>query len=131
MAGVAEGVPRDVEPAAAGGQELVGQIVSLEEIDQALELLMVTGANVGSLAEQVLRVADTTHQAVDVLVAEAGVDEDGADHLPGRFQEHHAAVDHVRHVLQRGLVARVFLRVDEFLQRKVLTESCVFHDRCV
>ena len=131
MAGVAEGVPRDVEPAAAGGQELVGQIVSLEEIDQALELLMVTGANVGSLAEQVLRVADTTHQAVDVLVAEAGVDEDGADHLSGRFQEHHAAVDHVRHVLQRGLVARVFLRVDEFLQRKVLTEFCVFHDRCV
>ena len=34
-------------------------------------------------------------------------------------------------VLQRGLVARVFLRVDEFLQRKVLTEFCVFHDRCV
>ena len=69
--------------------------------------------------------------AVDILVAEAGVDDDGTNHLSGRFQEHHAAVDHVRHVLQRGLVARVFLRVDEFLQRKVLTESCVFHDRCV
>ena len=105
--------------------------MSLEEIDQALELVRVLGADVGSLAEQVLRVADTTHMAVDVLVAEAGVDEDGADHLPGWFQEHHAAIDHVRHVLQRGLVARVFLRVDEFLQRKVLTEFCVFHDRCV
>ena len=54
MAGVAEGVPREVEPAAAGGQELVGQIVSLEEIDQSLELLRVTRADVGSLAEQVL-----------------------------------------------------------------------------
>ena len=131
MAGVAEGVPRDVEPATAGGQELVGQIVSLEEIHQAVELLRVTGADVGSLAEQVLRVRDATHMAVDILVAEAGVDEDGADHLPGRFQEHHAAVDHVRHVLQRGLVARVLLRVDEFLQKEVLTEFCVFHDRCV
>ena len=69
--------------------------------------------------------------AVDILVAEAGVDDDGTNHLSGRFQEHHAAVDHVRHVLQRGLVARVFLRVDEFLQRKVFTEFCVFHDRCV
>ena len=119
MAGVAEGVPRDVEPAAAGGQELVGQIVSLEEIDQALELLMVTGANVGSLAEQVLRVADTTHQAVDVLVAEAAVDDDGTDHLPGRLQKHHAAVDHVCHVLQRGFVARVLSCVQKLLQREV------------
>ena len=110
---------------------MVGQIVSLEEVDQALELLRVLGANVGSLAEQVLRVADTTHEGVDILVAEAGVDDEGADYFSGRFQEHHAAIDHVRHVLQRGLVARVLLRIDEFLQRKVLTESCVFHVRCV
>ena len=130
MARVGERTPGDVEPAIAG-EELVGELVSLEEIDQALELLRVTGADVGSLAEQVLRVADTTHEGIDASVAEAGVDEDGADHLPGGLQQHHAAVDHVRHVLQRGLVARVFLRVDEFLQRKVLTESCVFHGRCV
>ena len=130
MARVGEGIPGKVEPAIAG-EELVGEFVGFEEVYEALELVRVLGADVGSLAEQVLRVADTTHMAVDVLVAEAGVDEDGADHLPGRFQEHHAAIDHVRHVLQRGLVARVFLRVDEFLQRKVLTESCVFHDRCV
>ena len=93
--------------------------------------LPVRSWSVYSLAREVLRVLDTADMAVDILVAEAGVDEDGADHLPGRFQEHHAAIDHVRHVLQRGLVARVFLRVDEFLQRKVLTESCVFHSRCV
>ena len=126
----AERTPTDVEPAIAR-EQLVGELVSLEEVDQALELLRLTGANVGSLAEQVLRVRDATHMTVDVLVAEAGVDDDGADHLPGRFQEHHAAIDHVRHVLQRGLVARVLLRIDEFLQRKVLTESCVFHDCCV
>jgi hypothetical protein len=60
---------------------LVGEFVSFEEVDQALELLRVLGANVGSLAEQVLRVLGTAHMAVDVLVAEAGVDEDGTDHL--------------------------------------------------
>ena len=131
MAGLGEGTPRDVEPAAAGSQELVGVRMGAQEVDESLELLWVLGADVGSLALQVLRVADAAHMAVDVLVAEAAVDDDGTDHLPGRFQEHHAAIDHVRHVLQRGLVARVFLRVDEFLQRKVFTESCVFHDRCV
>ena len=68
--------------------------------------------------------------AVDVLVAEAGVDEDGTDHLPGRFQEHHAAVDHVRHMLHGGFIVRVFAHVDEFVQLKVFTESCVFHSRC-
>ena len=35
---------------AGGGQELVGQIVSLEEGDEALELLWVFGTDVGSLA---------------------------------------------------------------------------------
>ena len=119
VSGLGEGVPGDVEPAAAGGQELVGEFVSLEEIDQALVLGWVLRANVGSLALQVLRVADTAHMAVDILVAEAGVDDDGTDHLPGRFQEHHAAVDHVCHVLQRGFVARVLPCVQKLLQREV------------
>ena len=80
-----EGTPRDVEPAGAG-EELVGQIVSLEEGHEALELLRVLGADVGGLAEEVLRVADATHEGVDARVAEAGVDQDGADRLSGRFQ---------------------------------------------
>ena len=129
VAGVGEGSPGDVEPAIAG-EELVGVGVCLQEIYQALELLRIARANVGSLALQVLRVSDAAHMAVDILVAESGVDDDGTDHLPGRFQEHHAAIDHVRHMLQRGFVARVLLRINEFLQRKVLTESCVFHSRC-
>ncbi len=87
MSGDAEGVPRDVEPPVAG-EELVGQIVRLEEIDQALELLRVLGVDVGGLAKQVLRVTDTTHEGVDARVAETGVDEDGTDHLSGGFQEH-------------------------------------------
>ena len=85
MTGWDEGTPRDVEPAGAG-EELVGQIVSLEEGHEALELQGVLGADVGGLAEEVLRVADTTHEGVDARVAEAGVDQDGADRLSGRFQ---------------------------------------------
>jgi hypothetical protein len=39
---------------------LVGQIVSLEEIDQALELSRVARADIGSLAQEVLGTSDTT-----------------------------------------------------------------------
>ena len=130
MPRLAERSPRDVEPAVAG-QKLVDVLRVLEEVDQKLELPRVLGADVGRLTREVLRVADSTDQSVDAEVAESGVNEDGTDHLAGGLQEHHAAIGHVHHVLQRGLVARVFLRVDEFLQRKVLTEFCVFHDRCV
>ena len=83
MSGDAEGVPRDVEPPVAS-EELVGQIVRLEEIDQAQELLRVLGADVGGLAKQVLRVVNTTDQGVDTWVAEAAVDDDRtADGLAG------------------------------------------------
>ena len=43
-----------------------------------LELLRVLGANVGSAALKVLRVTDTTHTAINVGIAEAAVDDDGA-----------------------------------------------------
>ena len=89
--------------------------MSLEEIDQALELSRVARANVGSLAEKVLRVTDTTHEGIDARVAESGVDDDGTDHLSGRLQEHQTAVGHVRHVLHGGFIVRVFAHVDEFV----------------
>ena len=59
MAGCSEGGPGDVEPTITG-EELVGQGVMAEEIDQTLEMLRVLGADVGSLAEEVLRTVDTT-----------------------------------------------------------------------
>ena len=90
-----EGIPRDMKPAIAG-QELVGVLRVLEEVDQKLELPRVLGADVGGLAQQVLRVADTTHMAVDVLVAKAGVDEDGTDHLSGGFQQILATIFQVK-----------------------------------
>ena len=85
--GRAERRPRDMEPAGAG-EQLVGQIVSLEEVNKALELGGVLGADVGSLAKEVLRVLDATDQGVDARVAVAGIDDDGTDHLAGGLQEH-------------------------------------------
>ena len=108
-----------------------------QEVDESQKLLRVLGAYVGSLACEVLRVADAAHMAVDILVAESGVDDDGTDHLPGRFQEHHAAVDHVRHMLgSEGFVTLVLsFCVQKLLQREVFRESSVicwcFHDSCV
>ena len=129
VARLGEGTPGDVEPAIAG-EELVGEFVSLEEIYEALELLKVLWADVGSLAEQVLRVADTTHEGIDTRVAKAGVDEDGTDHFSGRFQEHQTAIGHVGHMLHSRLVLCILAHVDEFFQCEVFTESCVFHSRC-
>jgi hypothetical protein len=98
VAGWGEGVPGDVEPAGTG-EELVGHIVSLEEGHEALELLRVLGADVGGLAKEVLRVADTTYQGVNARVAEAGVDDDGANDAAGRLQQMLASVGHVGNLL--------------------------------
>ena len=70
IAGLAEGIPRDVEPA-GGGEELVGMFTGLEESDEALELGGILGADIGSLSEKVLGVDDATDKGVDTGVAEA------------------------------------------------------------
>jgi len=85
VAGGGEGRPGDVEPAGAG-QQLVGIGAGAEEIDQALELARVLGADVGSLAKEVLRVMDTTNESIHARVTEAGVDDNGTDHLAGGLQ---------------------------------------------
>ena len=70
VAGRGEGRPRDVEPAGAGKQ-LVGEVVVAEEVDEALELSRIFRADVGGLADEVLRVAHTANQTVNATVAEA------------------------------------------------------------
>ena len=94
-------IPRDVEPAIAG-EELVDEFVGLQELHKALELARVLGADVGSLACEVLRVLDATDEGVDARVAEAGGDDDGADLKAGGFQKHQAAIDYVHYVLHGG-----------------------------
>ena len=108
-----------MEPAGAG-QELVGQGVAFQEVNQLLELLGVLGADVGGLALQVLGVADAANLSVDPTVAEAAVDDDGAaDSLAGGLQQLAAAVGHVGYLLDSGNVLRVLLPVAEFCQRKM------------
>ena len=85
MSRSAKRIPGDVEPAVAS-QELVGESMGLQEVDEALELARVLGADVGGLADEVLRVLDTANQGVHAGVAETAVDEDGTDHLSGGFQ---------------------------------------------
>ena len=107
-----------MEPAVAS-QELVGVFTSAEEVDQALELSRVLGSDVGGLSQQVLGVFDATNESVDARVAESGVDNDGTDHLSGGFQQHQATIGHVHHVLHGGVVVWVFLKLEEFAQRKM------------
>ena len=120
-----------MEPAVAG-EELVSQIVSLEEVHEALELAGVLGADVGSLTEEMLRVLDATNEGVDARVTVAGIDDDGTDHLAGGLQEHQTAIGHVRHVLHGGLVVGVLAQIEKLAQTKVgrqprVIELCVFH----
>ena len=78
MSGRGEGVPGEVKPGGTG-EELVGEVVVAKEVDEALELLRIFGTDVGGLAEEVLGVTDTADLAIDRLVSEARIDEDGSD----------------------------------------------------
>ena len=119
-----------MEPAGAG-QELVGIFTCLEERDEALELPRVLGADVSSLALEVLGILDATHEGVDTRVAEAGVDDDGAaDGLSGRLQQLAATVGHVGCLLDGRHVIWVLLPVTELRQSKVLRKLDVI-DWCV
>ena len=113
MAGLGEGVPGDVEPGGAR-QQLVGVGAGLEEIHEALELGWVLRTDINSLTAEVLRAADATHQAVHPAVAEARVHDDRTDFDASRLQQHLTAIAHVHHVLQRRLVVRILVCLDEF-----------------
>ena len=131
VAGFGEGFPRYVEPAVAG-QKLVGVFAGAEEVDQALELSRVFGADVGSLAQYVLRVLDASDESVNARVAEAAIDDDGANNAAGRLQQVLATILQVKHDLHGRQVVGVLLQIEEFRQLKVLRQSnvielCVFH----
>jgi len=92
----------------------------------------VFGANVGGLAEEVLGVTDTTNKRVDARVAEAGVDDDGADLLSGRLQQMLATVDEAGKLVDGRDVIRILIQTEELGQAKMLGEPdvielCVFH----
>ena len=93
----------------------------VEKVDQLLEPGGVLGADVGSLANEVLRVPDTANEGVDARVAEAAGDDDGTTNgLAGGLQQQAAAIDHVGRLLRRRNVGRVLAGVAELCQREML-----------
>lgn len=80
VSGCSEGSPRDVEPAVTC-QEFVGVFTGAKIVDKALKLFGVTGANVGSLAKEVLRVADATDEGIDAGRTEAVCQVPGPWHI--------------------------------------------------
>ena len=119
VAGLGEGIPGDVEPG-GGGQELVGEVVVAEEVDQALELSRVFGTNVGGLAEKVLGIANAPYPTIDSLATEARINDDGSYFEAGWLQQHQAAIGQIRYRLHRGDVLRIFLQIQKLAQLKVL-----------
>ena len=131
MSWLGEGFPRYVEPAGAS-QQLVGVRAGAEDVDQALELSGVFGADVGSLAQYVLGVLDASDESVDTRVAIATIDDDGANNAAGRLQQVLATVLQVKQNLHGRQVVGILPLVEEFRQLKVRSELnvidyCVFH----
>ena len=124
MAGLGEGSPGDVKPAIAG-EELVGEVVASEEFHKPLKLFGIARADVGCLADEVLRVAHTAHPTVYGLTAETGVDDDRPHFEADRLQQLMAAVGQICHDLHRGDVFRVFAQIQELTQNKMCGESDV------
>jgi len=126
MSGLGSGGPRYVEPAVAS-EQLVGIGVGLEQRHQPLELLWVFRTDVGSLTLQVLGVAYATYLAVHGLVTIARVDDDGTNHLAGRFQQMEATVCQVAYDLHCGDVARVPVQAEKFTEHEMRGKSDVVH----
>ena len=119
VSGDVEGSPGDVKPAVAG-EELVGQVVGLQEVDEVLELGRIFGADVGSTALKVLGASDTPNPPIDGLATETGIDDDGTTYgLSGGFQQLTTTVDHIGNLLYGRIVLGVFVHVEKFRQLKV------------
>ena len=120
----AELVPGDVEPVRTG-EELVGEGVTAEEVDQALELLGILRTDISSLTDEVLGVLDTADLLVHPLAAEARIDDAGTDLEASRFQQEMTAIGQVGNDLRRGDVVWVLAQVEELAQLKVKREPYV------
>ena len=84
VAGLGERIPGDVEPAVAG-EELVGVLADFEELHESSELRRVFRTDIGSLAYEVLGIADTSHSTIYGLRAEARINDDWANNLTSGF----------------------------------------------
>ena len=114
----AEGLPREMEPAAAG-EQLVGEGVAAQQGHQTLKLTRILGTQVGGLAQQVLAALDAPHLLVDLGCAESRVDDDGSHLLAHRFQYQLTAVGQRHHGLKAGQVVGVTVEGEHLAQREV------------
>ena len=126
MSCLCEGVPRDVKPTIAG-KKLVGIGASLQESHQTLELRRVFRTDIGSLAQQVLRVADTTHFAIHIIITKARIDDDRPNLFTGWFQQQVTAVGQVYHILHCGNVLWVLAQIEELAQLKVRRDEDIIY----
>ena len=110
VARLGEGIPGEVKPG-FGGEELVGEGVGLEKVDEALELSWILRTDVGSLAYEVLGVFNAPYPAIDSFIPEARIDDDGANDLTGWLQQQMTAIGQIRHNLHRGDILRIFLQI--------------------
>ena len=113
-----EGVPGDVEPAVARKQ-LVGKLPRSEEFHELVEHPWVFGLDVGSLAQQVLRVLDSANHTVHDFIPVAGIDDNRACDQPCRLQQLMTPVGQVCHHLHRRNVVWIITKLQELLQHEV------------
>ena len=118
VAGLGERILGDVQPAVAR-QQLVGVLPLLEEVHKRLELHRVFRADVGSLTDKVLGIADTAHLAIHGLTTETRIDNDRPHHEPRRLQQLMAAISQICHDLHRGDVLGVFVQIQELSQKEM------------
>ena len=119
VANLTYGCNQLLEPAVAGKQ-LVGVLTDLQELHKLPELRGVSWADVGSLAEKMLRVLNTAHLSIDGLVSKTRINNDGAYLYASRLQNEVAAVGKIRHDLHRRDVLRIFFQIQKLAQLKVL-----------
>ena len=119
VAGLGERVPGDMQPVVAR-QQLVGVLPLLEEVHKRLELRRVFRADVGSLTDKVLGVADTAHLAIHGLATETRIDDDRPHYEPRRLQQLMTAISQICHDLHRGDVLGVFVQIQELPQKEML-----------
>ena len=112
-------VPGNVEPVRAS-EELVGEGVTAEEVDQPLELGRILRTDISRLTDEVLGVLDTADLLIHPLAAEARIDDDGTDLEASRFQQEMTAIGQVGNDLRRGDVVWVLAQVQELAQFKML-----------
>ena len=122
LARLGKRIPGDVKPPVSC-QQLVGIRALFEIFHQLPELSRIRRTDVGSLTDQVLRIAHTANLSVNSFTTESRVDDDGPHQEPCRLQQEVATISQVCHNLHRGAILWVLAQVKKLTQLKVRREA--------